>query len=176
MLVSLISCKKTEKEDKIVVMETTNTLLKDWEGPFGGVPAFDQMKVSDVKEALEIGMDLHLAEIETIANQTAEATFDNTIEAMERAGKKIDDVFVYYGIFSSNMSSPEFREIQKEMSPVLSEYRSKIAQNEKLFARIKAVYNKSQNEALAPDQQRVVDLIYKNFEMNGANPDPKRCR
>lgn len=174
MLVSLISCKKTEKEDKIVVMETTNTLLKDWEGPFGGVPAFDQMKVSDVKEALEIGMDLHLAEIETIANQTAEATFENTIEAMERAGKKIDDVFVYYGIFSSNMSSPEFREIQKEMSPVLSEYRSKIAQNEKLFARIKAVYNKSQNEALAPDQQRVVDLIYKNFEMNGANLDPEK--
>jgi peptidyl-dipeptidase Dcp len=174
MLVSVISCKKTEKEDKIVVMETTNTLLKDWEGPYGGVPAFDQMKVSDVKEALEIGMDLHLAEIETIANQTSEPTFENTIEAMERAGKKIDDVFVYYGIFSSNMSSPEFREIQKEMSPVLSEYRSKISQNEKLFARIKAVYDKSQNEALAPDQQRVVDLIYKNFEMNGANLDPEK--
>jgi len=174
LLVSAISCKKTEKEDKTEVMETTNALLKDWEGPYGGVPAFDQMKVSDVKEALEKGMELHLAEVESIADQTSEPTFENTIEAMERAGKKIDDVFVYYGIFSSNMSNPEFREIQKEMSPVLSEYRSKISQNEKLFARIKAVYDKSQKEALAPDQQRVVDLIYKNFEMNGANLDPEK--
>ncbi|MGB5384010.1 MAG: M3 family metallopeptidase [Lutimonas sp.] len=155
-------------------METTNTLLKDWEGPYGGVPAFDQMKVSEVKEALEKGMELHLAEIESIANQTSEPTFENTIEAMERAGKKIDDVFVYYGIFSSNLSSPEFREIQKEMSPVLSDYRSKISQNEKLFERIKAVYERSQKEALAPDQQRVVDLIYKNFEMNGANLDAEK--
>lgn len=174
LLVSAISCKNTEKEDKTEVMETTNALLKDWEGPYGGVPAFDQMKVSDVKEALEKGMELHLAEVESIADQTSEPTFENTIEAMERAGKKIDDVFVYYGIFSSNMSNPEFREIQKEMSPVLSEYRSKISQNEKLFARIKAVYDKSQKEALAPDQQRVVDLIYKNFEMNGANLDPEK--
>ena len=174
LLVSAISCKKTEKEDKTEVMETTNALLKDWEGPYGGVPAFDQMKVSDVKEALEKGMELHLAEVESIADQTSEPTFENTIEAMERAGKKIDDVFVYYGIFSSNMSNPEFREIQKEMSPVLSEYRSKISQNEKLFERIKAVYEKSQKEALAPDQQRVVDLIYKNFEMNGANLDPEK--
>lgn len=174
LLVSAISCKNTEKEDKTEVMETTNALLKDWEGPYGGVPAFDQMKVSDVKEALEKGMELHLAEVESIADQTSEPTFENTIEAMERAGKKIDDVFVYYGIFSSNMSNPEFREIQKEMSPVLSEYRSKISQNEKLFERIKAVYEKSQKEALAPDQQRVVDLIYKNFEMNGANLDPEK--
>lgn len=174
LFVSAISCKKTEKEVNTEVMETTNTLLKDWEGPYGGVPAFDQMKVSEVKEALEKGMELHLAEIESIANQTSEPTFENTIEAMERAGKKIDDVFVYYGIFSSNLSSPEFREIQKEMSPVLSDYRSKISQNEKLFERIKAVYERSQKEALAPDQQRVVDLIYKNFEMNGANLDAEK--
>ncbi|MFD1314359.1 M3 family metallopeptidase [Namhaeicola litoreus] len=174
ILVSAISCKQKEKQDKTEVMETTNTLLKDWEGPYGGVPAFDQMKVSDVKEALEKGMELHLAEIDAIANQTSEPTFENTIEEMERAGKKIDDVFVYYGIFSSNMSSPEFREIQKEMSPVLSEYRSKISQNEKLFTRIKAVYEKSQKEPLAADQQRVVDLIYKNFEMNGANLDAEK--
>ena len=58
---------------------------------------------------------------------------------MERSGKELDRVFTYYGILSSNMSSPEFRKVRGELAPKLSEYRSKISQNEKLFKRIKAV-------------------------------------
>jgi peptidyl-dipeptidase Dcp len=93
---------------------------------------------------------------------------------MESAGKTLDRVFTYYGILSSNMSSPEFREIQAELAPKLSEFRSKISQNEKLFQRIKAVYEASQNNPLEPQEQRVVDLTYKQFEMNGANLDAEK--
>lgn len=72
------------------------------------------------------------------------------------------------------MSSPEFREVQAELAPKLSEFQSKISQNEKLFQRIKTVYEASQKNQLEPEEQRVVDLIYKQFEMNGANLDAEK--
>ena len=93
-----------------------NVLLQEWTGPYEGVPAFDKMNVADIKEAVEKGMELNLAEIEAIANNPEPATFENTIVAMEASGKTLNNVFAYYGILSSNMSSPEFREIQGEFS------------------------------------------------------------
>jgi peptidyl-dipeptidase Dcp len=167
----LISCNQNKKEVQKEKENYSNILLQEWEGPYGGVPAFDKMKVEDVKEALEKGMELSLDEIDVIATNKEAPTFENTIVAMERSGKVLDRVFAYYGILSSNESSPEFREVQKEMAPKLSEYSSKISQNEALFKRIKAVYEASKENPLEADQQRVVDLVYKRFEMNGAELD-----
>lgn len=148
-----------------------NILLQEWTGPFQGVPAFDKMNVADVKPAMEKAMELSLAEIDNIANSTEPPTFENTIVEMERSGKVLDRVFTFYGILSSNVSSPEFRKVQTELAPKISEYSSKISQNEKLFQRIKAVYDALQETPLEADQQRVVELTYKGFEMNGANLD-----
>ncbi|GGW60984.1 peptidyl-dipeptidase Dcp [Winogradskyella epiphytica] len=151
-----------------------NVLLQEWTGPYEGVPAFDKISVEAIKPAVEEAMKLNLAEIEEIANNTEAPTFENTIVAMESAGKTLDRVFTYYGIMSSNVSSPEFRDVQTELAPKLSEFRSKISQNEKLFQRIKSVYDASQKTPLEPQAQRVVDLIYKRFEMNGANLDTEK--
>ncbi len=163
-----ISCQST-KETQAPVSD--NVLLQPWTGPYGGLPAFDRMSLTDLKPALEQGMEANLAEIEAIANNPEAPTFENTIVAMERSGNDLGRVYSYYGIWSSNVSSPEFREIQAEMAPKLSEFNSKITQNEKLFARIKAVYEASQKDPLPADQQRVVDLTYTSFAMNGAELD-----
>ena len=156
----------TKKESE--EMKDGNVMLQDWTGPYGGVPAFDKMDLADVKPALEKGMELNLVEIDKIANNTEAPTFENTIVEMEKSGKELDRIFTYYGILSSNMSSPEFREIRAEMAPKLSEFSSKIRQNAKLFERIKAVYDQSQENPLEDDQQRVVQLVYEGFAMNGA--------
>ena len=148
-----------------------NPLLAEWTGPYEGVPAFDKMKVDMVKPAIRKGMQMHLEEIEKIANNPEKPTFENTIIPMEMAGDQLDRAFTYYGIYSSNVSSPEFREVQRELAPEISEFSSKINQNEKLFQRIKAVYDNSQKEPLAPAKQRVVDLIYEDFAMQGAELD-----
>ncbi|WP_237144461.1 M3 family metallopeptidase [Pontibacter pamirensis] len=150
---------------------TDNSLLAEWTGPYGGVPAFDKMKLADLKPAMEKGMALQLAEIDAIANNPAPATFENTIEAMERAGEELNRAFTYYGIWSSNISSPEFRAIQAELAPKISEFSSKISQNEKLFQRIKTVYDNAQKNPLPADQQRVVQLVYEGFAMEGAELD-----
>ncbi|MBQ0770196.1 MAG: M3 family peptidase, partial [Bizionia sp.] len=175
LIVSATSCKKdSESTDELIVKSeamSNNTLLQEWTGPFDGVPAFDKMKVTDVKEALETGMALGLKDIEAIANNPEAPTFENTIEALERSGKELNRVFAYYGIFSSNMSSPEFREVQSELAPKLSEYSSKINQNTALFQRIKTVYKASQKNPLDSEKQRVLNLIYKRFEMDGAELD-----
>ena len=159
----VLSC----KNNKI----TTNVLLQEWTGPYGGIPAFDKMQVADIQSAVEQGMKENLEEIDAIANSTEAPTFENTIEAMERSGSTLDNVFTYYGILSSNMSSPEFREVQAILAPKLSEFSSKISQNQKLFERIKTVYENAQKTPLEDDQQRVVDLIYKGFAMRGAALD-----
>lgn len=172
VLVIFISC----KQDKAINENdmTTNALLKEWTGPFNGTPAFDQMKAEDLKAAVEKGMQLQLAEIDAIANNTEAPTFENTIVEMERAGAELNRVFAYYGILRSNMSTPEVREIQGKLAPKLSEFRSKISQNKALFKRIKTVYDASQDNPLETDQQRVIDLVYKGFEMNGANLDTEK--
>ncbi len=151
--------------------EQDNVLLQEWTGPYGGVPAFDEMDLADLKPALEAGMAEQLAEIDAIAANEEPATFDNTILAMERSGRTLSRVFSYWGIWSSNRSTPEFREIQQEMAPVLSEFNSKITQNEALFERIRAVYEGDEMKSLRPDQQRLVELIYDGFARNGATLD-----
>lgn len=175
LLVAIVlttSCKKdADKKDTAM---SDNILLQEYTGPYGGVPAFDKMKVEDVKAAALEGMEQGLADIEVIANNEEPPTFENTIEAMERVGKGLDNFYTYYGIMSSNVSSPEFREVQAELAPKFSEYSSKISQNEKLFQRIKTVYDYAQKNPLDDDQMRVLDLTYKGFVMNGANLDDEK--
>ncbi len=148
-----------------------NTLMAEFTGPYGGVPAFDKMDLADLKPALEKGMAINLAEVEAIANNPAPPTFENTIVALERAGAELDRTFRYWGIWSSNKNSPEFREIQREMVPQLSAFGSKITQNEKLFARVKAVYESDEMKQLNAEQQRVTQLVYDGFARNGATLD-----
>lgn len=148
-----------------------NIFLQEWTGPYQGVPAFDKMDINFIVPALEKGMELQLNDIDAITANTESPTFENTIVELEKAGKVLDRVLRYYGILSSNMSSPEFRKIQTEMAPKLSEFRSKISQNEALFKRIKEVYESSLETPLEADQQRLVKIVYERFAMNGAELD-----
>ena len=148
--------------------DESNVLLAEWSGRYGGVPAFDKMDLITLKPALEGGMAMNLDEVDAIASNSQPPTFENTILAMERAGRDLGRVFTYWGIWSSNLSTPEFREIQGEMAPRLSEFNSKITQNEALFSRIKAVYEGEEMASLRSDEQRLVSLVYEGFARNGA--------
>ena len=170
--IALTSCKENKETTKN--MTKNNILLQEWTGPYGGVPAFDKMNLADIKPAIEKGMELKLQEIDEITANTEAPTFENTIVPLEKSGEALDRVFKYYGIWSSNISSPEFRAIQSEMAPIISEFNSKISQNSELFKRIKTVYNNAIKNPLEPDQQRVIQLIYEGFAMDGAELDPEK--
>jgi peptidyl-dipeptidase Dcp len=168
LLVVLVATCGDRTSDTAMSTDTDNVLLAEWTGPYGGVPAFDRMDLADLKPALEKGMELELVEIDEIAINPEPPTFENTIEALEGVGGDLDRVYTYMGIWSSNVSSPEFRAIQMEMAPKLAEHRTKITQNEALFDRIRAVYESDEIEDLRPDQQRLAWLVYDGFARNGA--------
>ncbi|MCB1056801.1 MAG: M3 family peptidase, partial [Acidobacteria bacterium] len=154
-----------------IEMQEANPLLRPWTGPYGGVPAFDIMDLADLEPALDTAMAENLAEIEAIAANPEPPTFENTIAALEGTGRTLDRVQTYYGIWRSNLSSPEFREIQERMAPKLADHRSKIVQNRRLFERVKAVHDSGEVARLRPDQQRLVELTYDEFARNGASLD-----
>ena len=154
--------------------DADNLLLKPWSGPFEGVPAFDQVQIEDVEQAMLSSMALHLEEIQIIADNTAPPTFENTIVEMERSGSKLERASAYYGVLTSNESTPDFRVIQKKLAPVFADYRSKIIQNDGLFKRIAKIYENVKNDPLEADQQRLLEWTYQTFEMSGAGLDKEK--
>ena len=152
-----------------------NSVLAPWTGPYQGVPAFDSVSLGDLKPGLEWGMQRSLAEIDQITAQTDAPTFANTIIPLEKSGEDLGRIFSYWGIWSSNNSSPEFRAIQQEMAPKLSAFSSQITQNAALFARIEAVYNDSAAmENLTAEEQRMVKLRYEGLVRDGAKLDDEK--
>jgi peptidyl-dipeptidase Dcp len=148
-----------------------NPLLAPWTGPYGGVPPFDKVKVADFKPALEAAMAEVLADADKIASDPAPPSFENTIAALERSGRTLDRVGNIFGIYSGNLSTPEFQAVETEMAPRLAELGDKITQNEKLFKRIAAVYEARETSGLTPEQKRLVWLDYTNFVRAGARLD-----
>ena len=150
-----------------------NPLLKKWTGPYGGVPAFNEYNISQIKPAFDVVIKERLSEIEAIANNPKAPTFENTIAQMERAGKDFKRVMTVYGIYSSNLNSPEFEPIEREMGPILASLSSKIYQNKKLFKRIETLYNSPDKGKLTREQERLIWLNYTNFVKEGANLNPE---
>ncbi len=148
-----------------------NPLLAPWTGPYAGVPPFDQVKVEQLAPALEAAMAETLANADAIAANPAPPTFDNTLAALERASRTLDRAGSVYGVFSSAMSTPEFQAVEREMAPKLAAFQDKITQNEKLFARIAAVYESRETSCKTAEQKRLAWFHYTNFVRAGAKLD-----
>jgi peptidyl-dipeptidase Dcp len=170
-------CATTANVYTVTSHPTGNPLLAEWTGPYGGVPPFDRVEVGHFKPALEAAMAENLAQIERIAGDPAAPTFENTIAALERAGRTLNRVRTVYGIWGSNMSTPEFRTVEREMAPRLAAFSDLITQNEALFQRIEAVYESPEKARLTPEQQRLAWVYHNNFVRAGARLDaPAKAR
>ncbi len=148
-----------------------NLLLKKWTGPYDGVPPWDQVKPAQFGQAFQFGIDEMLREIDVIANNPAYPSFENTIEAMEKAGERLDYVQSIFGVYSSNLSTPEVQAINKEWSPKLSAAYDKINLNAKLFDRIAKLYEHREHVGLDAKQMRLLTRTYEGFVRRGAKLD-----
>ena len=144
-----------------------NLLTKAWEGPYGGVPPLDRVRVGDLRPALEAAMAQKLREIDDIADQPAPPTFENTLAAMERAGRAFNRVNAVYEIWSSTMNTGEFQAVEREMGPKIAAFRDRIAQNARLFSRIAAVH-RNPAAGLTSLQRRLTAHCYTSFVRAGA--------
>lgn len=150
-------------------------LERPWTGPYGGVPPLDLVQVAHFEPALEAAMAEHRAEVEAIASQVETPTFANTVEALERAGSTLDRVRSVYGLFCSNHSSPELRQVRKRMAPRLAAHRDAIHQEPRIIERLKPLL--ADRSSLTTEQDRLLDVIRNRFVRGGANLDaPGRQR
>ena len=143
-------------------------LLAPWTGRYGGEPDFTTVRVADFAPALEAGMAAEKREIDAIANDPAPPTFANTIVALEKAGAALNRVEIVFGIWSSNLKTPDVAAVETAMAPKLSAFDDAITQNPKLFARIDAVYNSPAKARLTAEQQRLVWVYWRRFVQRGA--------
>lgn len=145
-----------------------SALLAPWTGPYGGVPPFDRVRVEDFRPALEVGMKEQLAEIESIAEQSAAPTFDNTIAALERSGRALTRATTLFSIYAATLSDDAVQSVEREVSPLLAAHSDAITQNSHLYARISSVYENRETAHLNPEQQRLVWVVYTGFTRAGA--------
>lgn len=141
---------------------------QNWKTPHGTYP-FDAIKVEHYMPAFDEGIKQGLAEIDAIANNPAAPTFANTIEAYEKAGKLLSVVASCFYNLTSAETNDSLAALELELSPKLSEYSSTILLNEKLFERIKTVYEQKDKLKLTAEQSKMIDDIYEGFANNGAN-------
>ena len=148
----------------------TNPFLnyKNWKTPHGTYP-FNEIKTTDYMPAFEEGMRQGLAEIDAIVNNPKAPTFANTIEAYEKSGELLSIVASCFYNLTSAETNDDLQQLEMELSPKMSEYSSTIRLNEKLFKRIKAVYDQKDKLKLTKEQSKMLQDIYDGFANNGAN-------
>jgi peptidyl-dipeptidase Dcp len=163
-LITALGCKKNKM--------TENPFLVAYQTPFE-VPPFDKIDTTDYMPAFVEGMKQEKEDIDRIINNTEEPTFENTILAFDRSGKLLTRVSkVFYNLNSAN-TNEQMQAIARNIDPLLSKHRDDIVLNEKLFQRIKAIYDKRNELKLDSQQIRVVEKYYRDFERRGANLSPE---
>ena len=148
--------------------EQGNPFFSEFNTPYGIAP-FADITIEHYREGMLKGMEEQKAEIEAIINNSEAPTFENTILALDKSGQLLRKVRGTFSPLSSSNSNDEFRALQKEMSPLSSTHNDDIYLNEKLFARVKSVYDSKESLDLTAEQAKVLDNIYKRFVNSGAN-------
>ena len=156
ILIAMITTNCTSKKEASTA-QSDNPLLQKWSGPYNGVPPFDKIKVEYFKPAMEAGMAEYRDEINRIVANTEAPSFKNTLEELERCGTTLKRVFAVYGVWKSNLGSPQLDSIQEEMEPKLTTFYDSIVQNTALFNKIEAVYNDSAKQNLNAEQKRLLE-------------------
>ncbi len=131
-------------------------------------PAFDKIKDTDFKPAIEEGMKQQLQEMEKIANNPAPATFDNTLVGMEKSGLLLERANNVFSLLTAANTNALLQKAKQELAPLLAAHRDAIYLNSKLFKRVESIYN-SRNK-LKPDAEskRLIEVYYQRFLLAGA--------
>ncbi len=144
-----------------------NPFMVPYDTPYE-IPPFDKIQYGDYLPAIEKGIELQRKEIEAIANNPEKPTFDNTILAMEKSGELLQKVMLVFGALDETDNNAEMQAISEKAYPMTSVASDEISMNEKLFRRVKYLYDNRESLGLTGPQKRAVELSYKNFTRNGA--------
>jgi len=163
LLVSLIMLGCKQQEEK-----SSNPFFSEFNTPFN-VPPFDKIDTSHYVPAFIKGIADQQAEIDAIVNSTEAPTFENTVYALDKSGKLLGNVSrIFYSLNSAN-TNPTMQSIAQKVAPLTTKHKDNVVLNEKLFQKIKAVYENRETSSLDDLQKRVVSKYYNDFVRSGAN-------
>ena len=148
-------------------MKSTNPLLQEPDNKYE-IPAFSKIKYADYTPAVQLGIAQQKKEVEAIINNPEEPTFDNTILALDNCGQDLEKATAVWGLLQGTDDTDELEKVTEEILPLLTAAEDEIAMNDKLFARIKKVYDKRESLNLNTAQMRLLEKKYKNFVRSGA--------
>ncbi|WP_454852423.1 M3 family metallopeptidase [Rhizobium binxianense] len=153
-----------------------NPALVNWDG-LHGLPRFDALNDGDFAAAFEAALASHEKEIDEIAGNPDEPTFDNTVVALEIAGDALSRVSALFWNRAGAHTNDTIQALERDISPKMSRHYSKIGMNAALFARIDALWEKRERLNLALEQTRVLEKHWKGFVKSGAKlPKPEQDR
>ena len=149
-------------------MSQESVLLSDFE-----FAPFSKIKTEDYKPAILKAIEMAKNEVEAIASNREQPTFENCIEALEFSGEKLDRITSIFFNINSAETSPEIQKVAQEVSPLLSEFKNDVILNKRLFEKVAAVYQKIDEVDLSTEKRTLLERKYKAFVRNGANLDEK---
>lgn len=148
-----------------------NPFFEKYKTPFG-TPPFDRIKVEHYEPAFEKGIEQLEKEVQTIANNPQPATFENTIIALERSGRLLQNVSsAFFNVLGAE-ANDEMMEISQRVSPKLSESSNNIYLNERLFERVKSLYDQKDRLNLSTEDAKLLEETYEGFKVQGATLSP----
>jgi Zn-dependent oligopeptidase len=159
-------------------IQSENVLLRDWETPFQ-TPPFDEIKGEHFMPAFLEAMQAEKAEVEAIAGNREEPTFENTIETLEESGELLDRVSAVFSCLNGANTNDKLQSISREVAPLRAKHNDDIKLNKALFARIKQIYEEKDHLGLTPEQDTLLENYYLGFVRSGANlndPDKEKLR
>jgi peptidyl-dipeptidase Dcp len=164
-----LSCSKKEDSAK----KADNPFFSEFKTVFN-VPPFGEISEGHYLPAFKEGMKQQKQEVEAIVENPDPPTFENTLEALEKSGALLRKVSNVFGVLNGSMTNDRMQEIAKEAAPLRSKHRDDIMLNEKLFQRIKTVYDQKDKLGLNVEQNTLLEKYYKDFVRGGANLDEEK--
>ena len=146
-----------------------NPLVKEWNTPYQ-TPPFSEIQLKHYEPAFDYAIEQNRADIDAIVNNTEAPTFENTIVAMERAGKLLNRVSGVFFVLNNCDTNDQMQEIANNITPKLTELGNDVSLNPELFKRVKAVYDQYERGELQLDQEdkMLLEETYKGFVRSGA--------
>ena len=151
---------------------THNPFFLKYNTPFR-TPPFNEIKTEHYEPAFDEGIKQLDNEVQAIAENEQPATFENTIVALERSGKLLNKVSsAFFNVLNAE-ADDEMMEISQRISPKLSESSNNIFLNEKLFSRVKSIYEQKDRLNLSTEDTKLLEETFESFSVRGANLSPE---
>lgn len=152
--------------------QAANPLMAAWDTP-DGVPPYDRIRPEHYEPAFDLAIAEARAESQRIANDPAAPTFENTIEAMERAGRQLSRVSSTFFTVASADATPANQAVQKNVAPKLARLSNETMLDQALFQRVDTLYTTRAQLGLTPEQTRLLEETHRRFVRAGAALSPE---